>query len=197
MIKFSEFYGPERQRELLQEAKNQRFNQHNCSSKEENKMYSKISVALIIVGLLVAGFGVFNNSVAQAAPPCGVYADSAQLAANPELLKISCREVTVKAETNVQRAFAASAARYSAMAEYYARTDSNVQRANEASSARYSGLAKLYTGATGETDSSYQAANPELGVASRYGALEQMTGSPSLVANPELMIVNRYTAQAK
>ena len=178
MIKFSEFYGPERQRELLPEAKNRRFSQaaladqHNHTSKEENKMYSRISIAFIVVGLLVAGFGTFTSSVTRAAPPCGVYADSAQLAANPELLKISCSEVVVEAETNVQRA-------------------------NEASSARYSGLAEFYTGVTGAIDSSYQAANPELNVASRYEAAVNMTDSASLAANPELMTVNRYTTQAR
>jgi hypothetical protein len=160
-------------------------------------MYSRISIAFIVVGLLVAGFGIFNNSVTRAAPPCVAHS-SATLAANPELLKISCSEVTVEAETNVQRAFQASAARYRAMAEYYAGTEAtNLQRANEASSARYSGLAEFYTGATGATDSSYQAANPELNVVSRHDAAVNMTDSASLAANPELMTVNRYAAQAK
>jgi hypothetical protein len=202
MIKFSEFYGPERQQELLPEAKNRRFSQaaladqHNHTSKEENKMYSRISIALIVVGLFVAGFGIFNSSVTRAASHCVGYS-SATLAANPELLKINCNEVTAEAETNVQRAFAASAARYRAMAEYYAGTESDLQRASEASSARYSGLAEFYTGATGAIDSSYQAANPELNVVTRHNAAVNMTDSASLAANPELMTVNRYTAQAK
>ena len=175
MIKFSEFYGPERQQELLQEAKNRRFSQaaladqHNHTSKEENKMYSRISIAFIVVGLFVGGFAIFNSSVTQAAPPCATYS-SATLAANPELLKINCNEVTVEAETNVQRA-------------------------NEAYSARYQGLAEFYTGATGTIDSSYQAANPELNVVRRYEAAAKMTDSASLAANPELMIFNRYKAQ--
>ena len=185
MIKFSEFYGPERQRELLPEAKNRRFSQgyladqHNHTSKEENKMYSRISIAFIVVGLFVAGFGMFNSSVTRAASHCVGYS-SATLAANPELLKINCSEVTAEAETNVQRAFEASAARYRAMAEYYAGTEAtNLQRANEAYSARYSGLAEFYTAGDVTTDSSYLASNPELNAVRGYtGAIENEGSQP-------------------
>ena len=51
MVKFSEFYGPERQRELLQEAKNRRFSQVALANQpnqpnhttQENKMVSRIA----------------------------------------------------------------------------------------------------------------------------------------------------------
>lgn len=132
-------------------------------------MYSRITIALVVVGLLVGGFGIFNSSVSQAAPPC-IANSGATLAANPELLKISCIEVSVEAETNGQRGVAASAARYSAMADYYAGIESDQQRANEAHSARYTGLAEFYTGVAQATSSSYQAANPELLAVSRYQA---------------------------
>ena len=135
-------------------------------------MYSRISIALIVVGLLVAGFGVFDNSVTRAAPPCVTH-NSATLAANPELLKIGCHEVTGEAETNVQRA-------------------------NEAYSDRYSDQAEFYTGATGAIDSRYLAANPELSLVRRYNRTpviehNETSGSTFFAANPELVIVGRYT----
>ena len=119
-------------------------------------MYRKIAFALIVVGVLVAGHGIFTNSTAHASH-CANDNDSAYLAANPELLKVAtCSEVTTD-EVNVQRAFEADAARYTAMAEYYlAQNETNLQRADEANAAQYTSLA------------SYYAANPELMTVSRY-----------------------------
>ena len=80
-------------------------------------MYRKMAIALIVVGVFVVGYGVFTGSTAHASH-C---ADSAYLAANPELLKVAtCNEVTVVHETNVQRANDANAARYTGLASYYA-----------------------------------------------------------------------------
>jgi len=71
-------------------------------------------VALIVAGLLVAGYGIFAGSTAQAALPC----DGSSVTDNPELLKVTCSEVTPD-EINVQRANAANAARYTGLAAYY------------------------------------------------------------------------------
>ena len=138
-------------------------------------MYSRIVMAVIVVGLLVGAFGIFNSSVTQAAPPC-VEQTSADLAANPELLKINCGQTTVDAETNVEQMFDANAARYTAMAAYYAEAEANPQRANQSISARYSGLAQFYSVTDGATDSTFLAANPELIVTVR-GAFVTTTGT--------------------
>jgi len=178
IMRFSEFYGPERQRELLSEAENERLvragtangQSRLISLKEDNMMYRKIAIALIVVGSLVIGYTSFIGSTAQASHNCS--SDSTVLAANPEL-NVACqndviagnesaalRAVEASAarysamaekylaqnETNVQRAFEADAARYSAMAAYYlAPNEANVQRANDATAARYSGLAAYLT----------------------------------------------------
>lgn len=63
-------------------------------------MYKIGYLTLIVAGLLVAGFGIFNSPVVQAAAPCVAFSD-ATLTANPELLKIKCSEVIVQAENDM------------------------------------------------------------------------------------------------
>jgi hypothetical protein len=172
MIKFSESYGLKQQHNINGLARQPWLTNPIIHYKETNKMYSRISIALIVVGLLVAGYGIFNNSVTRAAPPCVTY-NSATLAANPELLKIGCHEVTDEAEPNVQRS-------------------------NEAYSDRHSDQTEFYTGAIGTIDSSYLAANPELSAVRRYNQApviehNETSGSTFFAANPELMVVGRYT----
>ena len=56
-------------------------------------MYKKIAIALIVVGVLVAGYGMFTNSTAHASH-CTI--DGISPVANPELLKLNyCGDATV------------------------------------------------------------------------------------------------------
>ena len=76
---------------------------------------------------------------------------------------------TVENETGSQRALDASAARYTAMAEFYlANDEANRQRAIKAESARYSGLAEFHLG---ENKSSVQRALDAS--AARYTAMAE------------------------
>lgn len=144
-------------------------------------MYRKMVVALIIAGLLVTGYGIFADSTAQAAAPC----DGNSMVDNPELLKVTCSEVTPD-EINVQRANAANAARYTGLAAHYLADNPGlmiVQRANEANAARYTGLAAHYL-----------ADNPELMAVQRANAANaaRYTGLAAyFTANPELMVASR------
>lgn len=149
MMRFSEFYGPERQRELLSEAKNQRLIRAATANQQpwlmalkENKMYRKIAIALIVIGSLTIGYIVFTISTAQASHDC-IY-DSTILGANPELT-VACGD-GIGYETGVPRAIV------------------------EASPARYAGLVEYYAAASA-TGSTYFASNPELMAYNRY-ALE-------------------------
>ena len=155
-------------------------------------MNRRIALALIVVGLVVVGIGVFSSSTTLAAPPCEEHT-RANLAANPELLKFNCGQTTVEAETSVEQMFEASATRYTAMAAYYA----DAERAKAATSARYHNLAPLYNATDVATDSTFLAANPELSLVHRYNGAEDVVGSDFWAANPELMIVSRFTAEAK
>ena len=133
-------------------------------------MFKKIAFGLIVVGMMVVGYGSFTGMTAQAAAPdCG--ADSVMLANNPEL-KVICS--TLGTENEIQ-----------------------VQRAIEASAARYTGLAGYYTGNEGTTNSTFLAANPELNVVDRYVTADEVTDSEWQAANPELMTVSRYEAQVE
>ncbi len=126
-------------------------------------MYRKVVIALIVVGSLIIGY----SSLAQASHNCN--SASAVSAANPEL-NVACKnDIIAGNESAVLRAVEANAARYSAMAEYYA--------ANSATSAIEAGAVQ-YTGLVG-----YDVAD------------EETAGSTFLAANPELMAYNRYTVE--
>ena len=153
IMRFSEFYGPERQRELLSEAENERLvragtangQSRLISLKGNNMMYRKIAIALIVVGSLVIGYTSFIGSTAQASHSCGF--DSTGSAANPELA-VACRDV-IGNETEVPRAIEADAARYSGLAAYYANNQT--------------------------TNSTFLATNPELMAYNRYALEVQPT----------------------
>jgi hypothetical protein len=67
--------------------------QSDRSMRGIRKMYRRITIALFVAGVLVAGYGIFANSTAQASH-CRNSNDSATLAANPELLKLGCNEAS-------------------------------------------------------------------------------------------------------
>jgi hypothetical protein len=194
MMRFSEFYGPERQRELLAEAEHRRLGQAATGNRQpwlislkgENIMYRKIVIALIVVGSLIIGY----SSLAQASHNCN--SDSTVSAANPEL-NVSCKnDVIAGNESATLRAVEASAARYNAMAEYYAANSTT--RAIEASAARYTGLAEYYA-ANSATRAIEASAARYTGLAGYYTAAKGTAGSTFLAANPELMAYNRYTVE--
>jgi hypothetical protein len=182
IMRFSEFYGPERQRELLSEAENERLvragtangQSRLISLKGDNMMYRKIAIALIVVGSLVIGYTSFIGSTAQASHNCS--SDSTVLAANPEL-NVACQnDVIAGNESAALRAVEASAARYSAMAEnYLAQNETNVQRAFEADAARYTAMAAYYLA---QNETNVQRANDAN--AARYSGL-----AAYLTANPD------------
>jgi hypothetical protein len=177
IMRFSEFYGPERQRELLSEAENQRLVRAATANgqpwlislKGENMMYRKIVIALIVVGSLVIGYTSFIGSTAQASHNCS--SDSTVLAANPEL-NVACQnDVIVGNETEVLRAIEASAARYSGLAAYYANNQT--------------------------TNSTFLATNPELMAHNRYALEAQPTQSSLYAANPEQTAFVRTAAEVE
>ena len=153
-MRFSEFYGPERQGELLAEAEHRRLGQAATANRQsglisfkgarESMMVRKIVVAIIVVGSLVVGYTSFIGSTARASHNCS--SDSTVLAANPELSVACQNDVIAGNESAALRAVEASAARYSAMAEkYLAQNETNVQRANDTNAARYTDLAAYLT----------------------------------------------------
>ena len=137
-------------------------------------MNKKLSITLLVAmfSLLIFGFG--GAASAEAAGKCETL-----------LVNVSASEST--AFTNC-RALEADTARYTGLAAFYTNETSNVQRAFEADAARYTGLAAFYTakaagtclgiGSTAMTtaaelvnclsDSTYQAANPELMASHRF-----------------------------
>jgi len=130
-------------------------------------MYRKIAIALVFVGLLVTGYGVFTVSTAQASHNCGF--DRTGSATNPELA-VACRDV-IGNETEVPRTIEASAARYSGLAAYYANNQT--------------------------TNSTFLATNPELMAYNRYALEVQPTQSSLYAANPELMAFDRTAAEVE
>ena len=104
-------------------------------------MFKKIAFGLMVIAVVVVGYGNFTGMTAQAAAPgCG--SDRVTLASNPEL-KVTCHNQGSENETQTQRAI-------------------------EANAARYSGLAGYFTNDEGTTNSTYLAANPELTIVNRY-----------------------------
>lgn len=113
---------------------------------------------------------------------------------------------------NVQRTFEADAARYSALAASYTHETNNVQRAIEADAVRYTGLAALYTpdvaGTTClgiasinltdaelvncQSDSAYQAANPELMAHRRFVVADASAASQPISVDIETRNHNHY-----
>ena len=174
MMRFSEFYGPERQRELLAEAEHRRLGQAITgnrrpwlrSLKGDNTMYRKMVIALIVVGSLIIGY----SSLTQASHNCN--SDSTVSAANPEL-NVACKYHSVVAsnETELPRAIEASVARYSAMAGYYAANSAT--SAIEAGAVQYTGLVGYDVAAKGTASSTFLAANPELMTYNRYTAEQE------------------------
>ena len=192
------------------------------------KMNKKLSLILVaaMFSLLIIGFG--GAATADAAGKCAetLLANGA----SESTAFTNCRAYEADAarynamaafyaneKTHAQRAFEANVARYTGLAAFYTNETSNVQRAFEADAARYTGLAAFYTakaagtclgiGSTDMTtaaelvnclsDSTYQAANPELMVSHRFvvdggATAEPVSDSAYLAANPELMASRRF-----
>jgi len=150
------------------------------------KMNKKLSLTLLVAmfSLLIIGFG--GAATAQAAGNCA-----------ETLLANGASEST--AFTNC-RAYEADAARYNAIAAFYANEKTHAQRAFEANVARYTGLAAFYTNETSNVQRAFEAdAARYTGLAAFYTnetnvqrAFEADSDSAYLAANPELMASHRF-----